>query len=444
MKLRFAPSPTGHLHVGNARIALANALFARKHGGTFLLRIDDTDFSRNRTDELVPGIEADLGWLGIAWDESFRQSDRVASYEEAAERLRASGRLYPCFESEEELRAKREARLRANKPPVYDRGALAMTAEQRARAEANGKRPYWRFLLSGGSGGWDDLAAGPRSVKLPPVSDPVLIRADGTVLYTFASVVDDLATAVTHIIRGEDHVVNTGVQIDLAVALGAKHDRFRFAHLPLLLDEHGEKLSKRTGSVSLRALRADGIEAAALSSYLARLGTSDDPVPLTFDELAASQDLAHVSRAQPRFDTRPLLALNRHVRAATPFAAVADRLPPGAGEGFWNAVRANLDLFGEVRAWWEVVGGEIVPPPLAGEGAFLREAAAMLPDEPWDETTWERWTGALKASSGRRGRALFHPLRLALTGEESGPELKFLLPLMGRARVRRRLELPGS
>ena len=437
MKLRFAPSPTGHLHVGNARVALANALFARRHGAAFLLRIDDTDFSRNRTDELVPGIEADLSWLGIGWDESFRQSDRVALYEEAADRLRESGRLYACFESEEELRSKREARIRAGKPPVYDRGALLMTAE-------NGKQPYWRFLLSGGSTGWNDMASGPRTVKLPPVSDPVLIRADGTVLYTFASVVDDLATGVTHIIRGEDHVVNTGVQIDLAAALGAAPDRFRFAHLPLLLDEHGEKLSKRTGGVSLRSLRADGIEAGALASYLARLGTSDDPVPLTFDELAASQDLGHVSRTQPRFDPRPLLALNRHVLAATPFDAVADRLPPGAGEEFWNAVRANLDLFGEVRAWWDVVAGEIVAPPLAGEGGFLREAAAFLPDEPWDETTWERWTGALKASSGRRGRALFHPLRLALTGEESGPELKFLLPLMGSARVRRRLALPDA
>ena len=444
MKLRFAPSPTGHLHVGNARLALANALFAARHGGAFQLRFDDTDAARSRSAELEPAIEADLRWLGIAWSESFRQSDRTAMYADAAERLRASGRLYPCFESEDELRFKREARIRAGKPPVYDRGALSMTAEQRAKAEGNGKTPYWRFLLSGGSVGWDDLASGARSVKLPPVSDPVLIRADGTVLYTFASVVDDLASEVTHIIRGEDHVVNTGVQIDLAMALGAARNRFQFGHMPLLLDEHGEKLSKRTGSVSLKSLRADGVEAEALTSYLARLGTSDDPEPLPFEALAASQDLRHVSRAQPRFDMRQLLTLNRHVLAALPFAAVAGRLPAGAGEAFWNAVRTNLDLFGEVRGWWDVVGGEIVPPPLEGEGPFLREARAVLPDEPWDEATWERWTGALKAASGRKGRALFHPLRLALTGEESGPELRLLLPLMGRARVVRRLDAPNA
>ncbi len=444
MKLRFAPSPTGHLHVGNARMALANALFAERHGGEFLLRFDDTDFARSRAAELEPAIEADLRWLGIEWRESFRQSDRAALYEEAAERLRASGRLYPCFESEDELRFKREARIRAGKPPVYDRGALSMTAEQRARAEANGKTPYWRFLLSSGSMGWDDLASGARSVKLPPVSDPVLIRADGTVLYTFASVVDDLASGVTHIIRGEDHLVNTGVQIDLAMALGAARDRFQFGHMPLLLDEHGEKLSKRTGSVSLKSLRADGIESQALTSYLARLGTSDDPEALSFAALAASQDLRHVSRAQPRFDMRQLLALNRRVLANLPFEAVSGRLPPSAGEAFWNAVRANLDLFGEARGWWDVVRGEIVPPPLEGEGAFLREARAVLPEEPWDETTWERWTAEIKGATGRRGRALFHPLRLALTGEESGPELRLLLPLMGRARVVARLDVPNA
>ena len=444
MKLRFAPSPTGHLHVGNARLALANALFAQRHGGTFLLRFDDTDAARSRAAEHEPLIEADLRWLGIEWQESFRQSDRLALYEEAAERLRAAGRLYPCFESEEELKYKREARLRAGKPPVYDRGALHMTAAQRATAEANGRVPYWRFRLSNLTVEWDDLCAGARSVKLPPVSDPVLIRADGTMLYTFASVVDDLDTGVTHILRGEDHVVNTGVQIDLASALGAPTDRFRFGHMPLLLDEHGEKLSKRTGSVSLRSLRGDGIEPRALTSYLARLGTSDDPIPLPFEALAASQDLRHVSRAQPRFDMRQLLVLNRHVLAALPFEEVAGRLPPGADERFWLAVRANLDLFGEVRAWWDVAGGEIVSPLQEGEGEFLRDALAVLPPEPWDETVWDTWTAAVKAATGRRGRALFHPLRLALTAEESGPELRGLLPLMGRARVERRLGVPNG
>lgn len=444
MKLRFAPSPTGHLHVGNARLALANALYARRHGADLLLRFDDTDAVRSRAAELEPAIEADLRWLGIEWTASFRQSERVALYEAAADRLRAAGRLYPCFESEEELRYKREARIRAGKPPVYDRGALSMTAEQRATAESKGKRPYWRFLLSSRSVGWDDLASGSRSVKLQAVSDPVLIRADGTFLYTFASVVDDLECGITHILRGEDHVVNTGIQIDLAEALGAAPGRFRFAHLPLLLDAEGGKLSKRTGGISLRSLRADGIEPVALASYLARLGTSDDPEPLPFDALAASQDLAHVSRAQPRFDMRQLLVLNRRVLAGLAFEDVADRLPPGATAPFWEAVRGNLDLFNEVRGWWDVVAGEIVPPPLAGEAEFLAAARETLPPEPWDAAVWERWTTALRDATGRRGRALFHPLRLALTGEESGPELRLLLPLMGRARVASRLALPAA
>ena len=446
MKLRFAPSPTGFLHVGNARLALMNALEARRRRGAFQLRFDDTDAARNRSDELIPAIETDLAWLGIAWDESFRQSDRLDRYEAAADRLRAAGRLYPCFESEDELRAKREARIRARKPPVYDRGALRMTAEQRATAEANGKRPYWRFRLSDASVRWHDMASGAREVKLTAVSDPVLIRADGTPLYTFASVVDDLETGVTDIVRGEDHVTNTGVQIDLARALGAADQPFRFAHLPLLLDTDGGKLSKRTGAVSIRALRQDGVEAAALAGYLARIGTPLSPEPLPLDALAATHDLAHVSRAGARFDMRQLLGLNRQVLAAAPFETVRDRLPEGADAAFWDVVRANLDLLNEARHWWEVVAGTIVPPPVedVAERDFLATAEATLPPEPWDATAWEHWTAALRAATGRRGRALFAPLRLALTGEEHGPELRALLPLIGRARAAGRLALAAA
>ena len=439
--VRFAPSPTGLLHVGNARVALANYLFSRRYGGSFILRLDDTDRERGRP-EHEAGIVRDLRWLGLEWDASFRQSDRLERYAVAAERLKRAGRLYPCFESEEELRAKRDQRVRRGQAPVYDRAMRKLTPEQRASAEAGGKRPYWRFLLSGETIGWIDLVLGRRQVKLPSVSDPVLVRTDGTPLYTFTSVVDDIETVVTHLIRGEDHVTNTGVQIDLFAALGAPPPAF--AHLPLLVDTDGGKLSKRIDSLSLRGLRSDGVEPGALASYLARLGTADDPEPLSLDTLAERFDFGRFSHSAARFDARQLLALNRRVLHGLPFAAVADRLPAGATEAFWLAVRGNLDLLNEARGWWDVVAGSIVPPVIEGERAFLQAASELLPPEPWDEQVWPAWTGALRDATGRKGRALFHPLRLALTGEEQGPELRELLPLMGRARAAERLRTASA
>jgi len=441
--VRFAPSPTGYLHVGNARIALANFLFARRHGGRFLLRLDDTDTARGKP-EYADAIAQDLRWLGLHWDASFHQSARLDRYAAAAERLRRAGRLYPCFESEEELRAKREQRLRRRQPPVYDRAMLKLTESQRAAAEANGKRPYWRFLLANETIAWDDLVLGPRAVKLPAVSDPVLIRADGTPLYTFTSVVDDIDTAITHVIRGEDHVTNTGIQRDIFAALGADPGALGFAHLPLLTDSDGGKLSKRLDSLTLRSLRADGVEPQAITSYLARLGTSADPEPLELADLAASFDLGAFSHSAARFDARQMLALNRRVLHAAPFAAMADRLPAGATEAFWHAVRGNLDLLNEARGWWEVAAGTITPPVIEGERNYLRTARDLLPPEPWDSDVWHTWTEALKHTTNRKGRALFLPLRLALTGEEHGPELRELLPLIGRARAARRLEIAAA
>ncbi|CEF40043.1 glutamyl-tRNA synthetase [Acetobacter senegalensis] len=439
MKLRFAPSPTGMLHVGNARLAIANALFARRHGGAFQLRIDDTDIERSKESH-VEAIQTDLTWLGITWDETFRQTERLDRYAKAIEKLKATGRLYPCFESEQELAAKRETQIRQRRAPVYDRAMLKMTPEQRAQAEANGKVPYWRFRLSDRIIQWRDLVMGACQVKLPSVSDPVLVRTDGTVLYTLASVVDDLETDITHIIRGEDHVTNTGVQIDIAEALGARPDHFRFAHLPLLLDENGGKLSKRFDAMSLRTLRQDGVEAEALVAYLARLGSSDDPILVPFAEQAKVYDLSHISKSAARFDTRQLLALNHKLLAQTPFTAVAERLPHGATEAFWLAIRGNIEMLSEAKLWASVVYGDIVPPPQeADTSAFLKDAAALLPEEPWDTATWKLWTTALKEKTGRSGKALFLPLRLALTGEEHGPELRDLLPLIGRKRALERL-----
>ncbi len=438
MNVRFAPSPTGYLHVGNARVALANWLHARKHGGAFALRLDDTDLERSKP-EYAAGIEEDLRWLGLDWDQTFRQSDRVAAYEAAAGRLKASGHLYPCLESEEELSAKREQRRRQGKPPIYDRAALAMTADQLARALANGKHPHWRFKLSHRTVAWRDGVLGARQVKLPAISDPVLARADGTFLYTFTSVVDDLETGVTDIIRGEDHVTNTGIQLDILEALSGRPGTIRFAHLPLLTDESGGPLSKRLGSVSLRGFRRDGIEPAALTGYLAALGTSNDPVAGTPADLVASHDLSKVSHSAARFDTRALLALNRRLLHAMPFEAVRDRLPEGADETFWATVRGNLDMLPEARDWLDVTRGEITVPPQPGEEAVLTAARDALPAEPWDEATWPAWTAAVGAATGRKGKALFLPLRRALTGEDHGPDLKALLPLIGRDRAERRL-----
>ncbi len=443
MRLRFAPSPTGLLHVGNARAALANYLLARRHGGHFTLRFDDTDAARNKP-EHADAIAQDLAWLGLGWDDSFRQSDRLDRYEAAAERLRQSGRLYPCFESEEELRAKREQRLRRHLAPVYDRAMLQLTPEQRTAAEAGGKRPYWRFRLTDGVVAWHDLVLGRRKIKLPTISDPVLIRADGTPLYTFTSVVDDLETGITHIVRGEDHVTNTAVQLDIWTALGGNRSSVTFAHLPLLTADDGGKLSKREGGMSLRSLRQDGVEPVAITSYLARLGTSDDPAPLGLEELAASFDLSRFSRSAARFDVRQLLALNSRVLHGLPFEAVQARLPPAATPAFWSAIRGNLDLLSEARGWWDVVAGSIVPPVIEGEGEFLRAALDTLPSEPWTPDVWPVWTGALREATGRKGRALYHPLRLALTGEDQGPEMRDLLPLIGRVRAVERLRVAAA
>jgi glutamyl-tRNA synthetase len=443
VKLRFAPSPTGYLHVGNAQIALINWLFARHGGGSFMLRLDDTDPGRSKP-EFAAAIEQDLHWLGLDWDSFARQSDRLDRYAVAAERLKAAGRLYPCFESEEELKAKREMRLKRGQAPVYDRAMLKLTSEQRATAEAKGKRPYWRFLLTGRTVAWEDMIGGPRQVKLPAMSDPVLIREDGTPLYGFASVVDDLDMGVTHVIRGEDHVSNTGAQLDLWEALGGDPAAIRFGHLPLLLGSEGEKLSKRFEGLSLRVLARDGIEPGAITSYLARLGTADDPAPIPLGELARLFDITRISRSSPRFDIRQLLAMNRKLLHAMDFSDAAPHLPLGATPEFWQAVRGNLDLLSEARTWWEVVNGGIVPPVVEGESEFLRQSLQLLPPEPWGADVWNRWVDAVKAATGRRGKALFHPLRLALTGEEKGPELKELLPLMGRNLVAERLQIAAA
>ena len=436
--VRFAPSPTGFIHIGNARTALFNALLARKAGGRFILRFDDTDVARSRT-EYADAIETDLAWLGIAPELVVRQSARVALYDTAAERLRAAGRLYACYETADELDRKRKRQQARGQPPVYDRAALALSAEDRAKLGAEGRRPHWRFLLDRTEVAWDDLVRGESRIDCASLSDPVLVREDGSYLYTLPSVVDDIDLDITDVIRGEDHVTNTAVQIQIAQALGARVPRY--GHHNLLTTASGEGLSKRSGALSLGGLREAGIEALAVAALAVLVGTSDAVQPVeSLDALAALFDLAHVSRNPARFDVAELENLSARTLHALPYAAAAPRLETAGiapSEAFWLAVRGNLTRFQDVAVWDTVVAGEIAA--VREDPDLLAQAAALLPPEPWDAGTWSAWTSALKTATGRKGRALFHPLRLALTGRETGPELAALLPLMGRARAVARL-----
>jgi glutamyl-tRNA synthetase len=438
--VRFAPSPTGRLHVGNIRLALINWLFARRAGGSFLLRMDDTDEERS-TVEFAAAIEADLRWLGLEWDRFARESERMGRYREAEAALRAAGRLYPCWETADELALKRRSQLGRGKPPIYDRAALRLTPEERARFEAEGRRPHWRFRLEHRPVAWSDRVRGPVQFEGADLSDPVLVREDGRPLYSLSSVVDDLDFAISDVIRGEDHVANTAVQIQLFEALGGPVPCF--AHLPLLTDAAGQGLSKRLGSLSVAALReAEGIEPLALLSLLARLGTSDaiEPRP-SLAALVEEFELARVSRATPRFDPEELLRLNARLLHGLPLAAVAARLAAlgfeGVDERFWRAVRPNLTRLADLGDWWQVTHAPVAPvlsnPDLTGR------AAALLPAEPWDDATWSTWTAAVRTATGVKGKELFLPLRLALTGREHGPELRTLLPLIGRTRAAARL-----
>ena len=437
--VRFAPSPTGRLHVGNARIALLNALFAAGRG-RFLLRLDDTDAERSE-EPFIDAIKDDLAWLGIAWDDEIRQSARLERYAAAFERLREAGRVYPCYEMPDELAARRKALQARGAPPVYDRAALLLDDDARARLEAEGRVPHYRFALEASEVVWDDLVRGPVRIGAGHVSDPVVRRADRRPTYTLASVVDDIETAISHVIRGEDHVSNTAVQIELARALGAGPPAY--AHLPLLHGLGGESLSKRKGgTLTLADLRERGVEPLALASLLARLGTSEAIAPAaSLDELAREFDFAKISRAAPTFDEPEVFRLNARILHAMPFAEAAPRLAAlGLGEGgeaFWLMTRANLERFDDALIWGRVCFGTITP--VVEDPDFLARAAALLPAPPWDEATWATWTDAVKAATGHTGRALYHPLRLALTGVEHGPELKNLLPVIGPERAHVRL-----
>jgi glutamyl-tRNA synthetase len=429
---RFAPSPTGYLHVGNLRTALMNWLIARQRGGCFILRLDDTDPERSR-DEFVDAIREDLDWLGLDRDTEFRQSDRLAEYRNASQALEVAGRLYECFETPEELELKRRTQLAAGRPPVYDRAALAL--DQAALAQLRTERQgYWRFLLDRRRIEWKDGILGALSVDAESLSDPVLIRGDGHVLYTLASVVDDLGTGVSDVVRGSDHVTNTATQIQIFEALGGTPPRF--AHHSLLTGPGGEPLSKRLGGLSLRDLRSAGTEPMALVSLMARLGAGD-PVELraTLDEVVAGFELTKFGAPPTRFDPVELEVLSARSLHQAEFTAVAETLaalgvPRDVAPRFWDAVRANVARRDEIAGWWAVCQGEFVQAVESADADFVADALAMLPPRPWDAATWADWTGRVKVASGRKGKSLFMPLRQALTGRSSGPDMAALMPLL--------------
>lgn len=444
VRVRFAPSPTGYLHVGNARTAIVTWLFCRANKGNFLLRIDDTDTERSLP-EYEAAIKDGLTWMGLTWDQTFNQKDRNDRYNVVIEKLKADGRIYACYETADELGLKRKTQLSRGVPPIYDRAALKLTDEQKKEFEAQGRKPHWRFMLNDGPTRWDDLVRGEVLFKDREMSDPVVIREDGRPLYHLCSVIDDYDTDITHIVRGEDHVSNTACHIQMFEAISkveGKPYQPQFAHLPLISDAEGGKLSKRLGSLSVKSVQEEeGLEPMALVSLMGRLGSADPIEPFTsLEPLIQGFSLDKFSRNTPKFDVEELYRLNAKILHETKFDAVKNRLKAmdlGVDESFWNAVRPNLTKLEDIKAWWDVthnpVNAKIEDP------SFTAAAADVLPPAPWNETTFNTWINAVKEKTGKKGKELFMPIRIALTGMEHGPELPVLLPLLGPEKVKDRL-----
>ena len=436
---RFAPSPTGHIHVGNLRTALFNYLIARKAGGTFILRLDDTDRERSKQ-EYVDGIKRDLDWLGLHWDREERQSLRLDRYAQAADGLRAAGRLYEVFETPTELDLKRKKQLNMGRPPVYDRAGLNLSDAEKDKLRAEGREGYWRFRLDLERIEWTDGILGDISIDAASVSDPVLIRADGQVLYTFASSVDDTDMGVTHIVRGADHVTNTATQIQIIRALGGTPPAF--AHHSLLTGAKGEELSKRLGALSIRDLREAGVAPEALLSMMARLGSSQ-PVELktSLDDLAEGFDLSQFGASPTRFDAEDLWPLTRERNQALPFDAVQDRIaalgvPNDLAERFWRVASQNITRLDDLAGWWTIFSEGAEPQIDPEDADFIAEAMTLLPPPPYTDASWAEFTTKVKEATGRKGKGLFMPLRKALTGQAHGPDMGEVMPLLQVVRAR--------
>ena len=435
---RFAPSPTGYIHIGNLRTALFNYLIARKAGGQFILRLDDTDPERSKQ-EYADAIMEDLEWLGLTWDRVEKQSDRLERYQAAADELRASGRLYECFETPVELDLKRKKQLNMGKPPVYDRSGLHLSDAEREALRQERGAGHWRFKLDHERIEWTDGILGDLSIDAASVSDPVLIRGDGQFLYTPASVCDDIDFGITNVVRGSDHVTNTATQIQIIKALGGNVPEF--AHHSLLTGPQGEALSKRLGTLSLRDLRAQGLEPMAILSHMARLGSSD-PIELrtTMDELIDGFDLSKFGSAPTKFDLEDLRPLTAKYIGTLPYEAVADLLaetgvPADIAPAFWEAVRGNLETRADVADWWALCRDGADPMVAPEDAEFVAAAKELLPAQPWTTDSWKEWTTAVKQATGRKGRGLFMPLRKALSGRDHGPDMSHLMPLLQNHRL---------
>ena len=436
---RFAPSPTGYIHVGNLRTALFNYLIAAKSGGQFILRLDDTDPERSKQ-EYADAIMEDLEWLGLTWDRVEKQSDRLDRYEAAAQELRDMGRFYECFETPTELDLKRKKQLNMGKPPVYDRSALALSDEEKAKLREERGQGHWRFKLDHERINWTDGILGDISIDAASVSDPVLIRGDGQFLYTLASVCDDIDFGITNVVRGSDHVTNTGTQIQIIEALGGTVPSF--AHHSLLTGPQGEALSKRLGTLAIRDLREQGVQPMALLSLLARLGSSQ-PVELrsSLDEIVEGFDLSTFGAAPTKFDVQDLFPLTARHLASLPVEAVADKLdaigvPADMAEAFWSVARENITTLGDLEGWWILCRDGAEPLIDDEDRDFIAEAMTLLPDAPYDADSWSNWTSAVKEATGRKGKGLFMPLRKAVTGMERGPDMSSLMPLLQVVRAK--------
>ncbi|MFY0660079.1 MAG: glutamate--tRNA ligase [Shimia sp.] len=430
---RFAPSPTGYIHVGNLRTALMNYLIARKAGGTFVLRIDDTDPERSKQ-EYVDAIQQDLEWLGLTWDRIETQSSRLDRYEDAAQKLRDMGRFYECFETPTELDLKRKKQLNMGKPPVYDRAGLNLSDDEKAKLREERGNGHWRFKLDHERIEWTDGILGNRSIDAASVSDPVLIRADGQFLYTLASVCDDIDYGITDVVRGSDHVTNTATQIQIIEALGGAVPNF--AHHSLLTGPQGEALSKRLGTLALRDLREAGVQPMALLSLMARLGSSD-PMELrsNLEEIADGFDITKFGAAPTKFDVEDLYPLTAKVLQEKPLADVANAVaavgvPADKAERFWNVTRDNITTLNDLGKWWDLYTNGAEPEIDEEDKEFIAEAMKLLPEGPFDDDTWSTWTATVKEATGRKGRGLFMPLRKALTGQKNGPDMASLMPLL--------------
>lgn len=429
---RFAPSPTGYLHIGNLRTALMNYLIARQQGGTFILRIDDTDPERSK-EEYVDGIKRDMEWLGLHWDRVERQSDRLDLYTDAADKLRGIGRFYECFETPTELDLKRKKQLNMGKPPVYDRAALDLSDDEKAELRID-RSGHWRFKLDHQRIEWVDGVLSNISIDAASVSDPVLIRGDGQFLYTLASVVDDTEMGVTHVVRGSDHVTNTATQIQMIQALDGTVPTF--AHHSLLTGPQGEALSKRLGTLALKDLRERGVEPLALLSHMARLGSSE-PIELrgSMQELVDGFDISKFGSAPTKFDENDLFPLTARYLSEQPLSAVASDIdalgvPNDQAEQFWSVVRENINTRADMQAWWELCQNGAQPVIADEDAEFVAQAMTLLPEGPYDGETWSKWTATVKEATGRKGKGLFMPLRKAVTGQERGPDMASLMPLL--------------